>query len=60
MVSPLSFLKEVRTEIGNVSWPTKKETFRLTKVVIIISMTVGIFIGTLDFIFTNLMTFIFK
>jgi len=60
MVSPIAFLKEVRAEMNNVSWPSKKETTRLTGVVIGVSLIVAIFIGILDFLFTNLATLVLK
>jgi preprotein translocase subunit SecE len=60
MKSPLIFLKEVRAEMNNVSWPSKEETTRLTGVVIGVSLIVAIFIGILDFLFTNLMTLVLK
>lgn len=60
MKSPINFLKEVRSEINNVSWPSKKETIRLTSVVVGVSLIVAIFIGILDFLFTNLMTLALK
>jgi len=60
MKSPITFLKEVRREISNVSWPSKKETFRLTGIIVSVSLIVSIFIGVLDFIFTNLMTLALK
>ena len=60
MKSPLIFLKEVRAEMNNVSWPSKEETTRLTGVVIGVSLIVAIFIGILDFLFTNLMTLVLR
>jgi len=60
MKSPLIFLKEVRAEMNNVSWPSKQETTRLTGVVIGVSLIVAIFIGILDFLFTNLMTLVLR
>ena len=60
MKAPITFLKEVRAEMNNVSWPSKQETLRLTGVVIGISLIVAIFIGILDFLFTNLMGAILK
>jgi len=60
MKAPITFLKEVRAEMNNVSWPSKQETLRLTGVVIGISLIVAIFIGILDFLFTNLMTLVLK
>ena len=44
----------------NVSWPSREETIRLTGIVVGISLIVAIFIGALDFIFTNLMTLTLK
>jgi len=60
MKSPTVFLKEVRGEMKSVSWPSKQETTRLTGVVIGISLIVAIFIGILDFLFTNLITLVIK
>jgi len=57
---PLLFLKEVKTELSKVVWPTKKETIKLTVIVIGVSVFVGLFIGLLDFLFTNIMTIIIK
>jgi len=53
-ISPIKFLKEVKAELKQVTWPTKKEVIRLTGVVIIICLAVGVYIGILDFIFTKL------
>jgi preprotein translocase subunit SecE len=52
--TPVSFLKEVRDELKKVVWPTRDEVIRLTGVVIIISVVVGIFLGGTDFILTKL------
>ena len=35
-------------ELKKVSWPTKKETIRLTIVVIVISLIIGVYIGIID------------
>jgi len=51
-----TFLKEVRLEIKKVNWPTRKETFRYTIIVIGVSLGVAIFLGTLDFVFKTLIT----
>ena len=39
-------------EMKKVTWPTRKETTRLTIVVILISLAVAAFLGALDFIFS--------
>ena len=54
MTSPVTFIKEVKTELGKVTWPTRREAFRLTMVVIGVSVAVGIFIGALDILFIKL------
>lgn len=50
-----SFLKEVKSELGKVSWLSRQQTLRLTLVVIGVSVVVAFFIGLLDFIFTKIM-----
>jgi preprotein translocase subunit SecE len=52
--TPVSFLKEVRDELKKVVWPTRDEVIRLTGVVIIVSVGVGLFLGGTDFILTKL------
>ncbi len=49
------FLGEVRSELEKVSFPTTSEAGRLTAVVIIISLVVGIYLGGADFLFTKLL-----
>lgn len=53
MISPITFLKETQDELKKVTWPKQEEIVRLTIVVIIISVAVGLFIGLLDFIFAK-------
>jgi preprotein translocase subunit SecE len=53
--TPANFLREVRDELKKVVWPTKAEVIRLTGVVIIVSVGVGLFLGGTDFILTKLM-----
>lgn len=59
-VNPAKFLTEVKSELSKVTWPTKDEVIRLTGVVVVISLVVGIFIGSLDFIFTKIIEVIVK
>ena len=54
MTSPILFLKEVRTELSKVVWPTRKQTMRLTVIVIAISVAVGFYIGALDILFITI------
>ncbi len=50
-----TFIKEVRTELAKVTWPTRPETIRLTIIVIAISVGVGLYLGGLDMLFTQLL-----
>jgi preprotein translocase subunit SecE len=56
MATPLSFLRETRDEMKKVVWPTQTEIIRLTGIVIIVSVMVGLFIGGLDFLLTTILT----
>jgi preprotein translocase subunit SecE len=51
----INFLKESKTELKKVKWPTLKETLQYTLVVIIISLVVAIYLGGLDYIFSFLL-----
>ena len=60
MATPTAFLKETVDELKKVVWPTRQEVIRLTFVVIVISLIVGVFLGGLDFVFTNLLEIVIK
>lgn len=46
----IQYFKESREELKKVVWPTKKETFNLTLLVIIISIGVAFFLGLIDYL----------
>lgn len=60
MAKPVKFLTEVKEELTKVTWPKQNEVIRLTSIVIIVSVIVGLYIGGLDFIFTKLMELLVK
>lgn len=60
MVSPITFVQEVISELKKVTWPTREETIKLTVVVIVISVIVGAFIGGLDSLFVKVISLIIK
>lgn len=47
------YLAESIAEMKKVTWPTKKETYNYTLLVIGISLGMAIFLGVLDLIFTK-------
>jgi preprotein translocase subunit SecE len=50
-----NYVKETRAEMKHVSWPTRKQVFMFTSLVIIISIVVSLFLGLFDGIFTYLL-----
>ncbi len=51
---PFVFLKEVRTELTKVSWPSREQATRLTLIVIAATVVAAIFLGAFDLFFTKL------
>ena len=47
----LTYLRESREELQKVTWPTKKQVFQYTMLVIAISIAVALFLGGLDYLF---------
>ncbi len=43
------FLREARMELTKVKWPTRKELFASTAVVIVLTLVVAFFLGLIDF-----------
>jgi len=52
--SPVVFLKEVQEELKKVVWPTRDEVIRLTFVVMLVSLIVGLFLGGIDFVLVKI------
>jgi len=48
------YIQESYEELQKVSWPTREQTIRHTTIVIIFSLTVGVFIGLFDFVLSKL------
>jgi len=47
------FTQGIIDELKKVTWPTRKETVRLTLVVIGISLIIGLYIGIIDILLTK-------
>jgi len=54
------FLSEVRNELKRVTWPSSKEVYATTVVVILTSVFFGIYLFVLDFGLNNLAQWIFR
>lgn len=53
MTSPVAFIKQSYQELRQVTYPSKDDVIRLTVVVLIISAVVGVYIGGIDYILTE-------
>ncbi len=52
----VDFLREVRTELSKVSWPSRNELIGSTTVVIIITLILAAFTGVIDFILSIILS----
>jgi len=50
--------RETIGELKKVSWPTRKEAWRLTVMVIVVMVLTGAFLGILDWLFSRLIQLI--
>jgi preprotein translocase subunit SecE len=55
-----TFLTEVRNELKRVTWPSRKEVYATTVVVIITSIFFGVYLWLVDLGFGQIVTWIFK
>jgi preprotein translocase subunit SecE len=53
------FLSEVRNELKRVTWPTRREVYATTIVVILVSMFFGLYLWLLDIGMDRLVRWIF-
>jgi len=54
-----TFFADVIGELRKVTWPSRRDTIRLTGLVILVCVLVGAFLGALDFGFTKLVSKLF-
>ena len=52
-----TFFRETWSEYRKVVWPTRRDVVRLTTIVIILTITLGIILGGIDYGFTRLIEF---
>jgi preprotein translocase subunit SecE len=53
------FLSEVRNELKRVTWPSRKEVYATTVVVILFSVFFGLYLFTLDYGLNSIVQWIF-
>jgi len=53
-LNPAKYLREVRQEVGKVTWPTKKETFTTAGIVLLVISIAAIILMLIDQFFSFL------
>ncbi|MDE2040774.1 MAG: preprotein translocase subunit SecE [Patescibacteria group bacterium] len=59
MASVSDYIKETRTELTHVNWPSREQTVRFTTLVILVSLATAALLGLSDFVFSKLLTLLF-
>lgn len=49
----IQYLKDTRSELNHVAWPTRLQTIVYTILVILISILISLYLGFFDFLFTT-------
>ena len=57
--SRFAFVGDTISELRKVVWPTRQETTRLTVMVLIVCVIMGIVLGTIDYGFSELISKVF-
>jgi preprotein translocase subunit SecE len=47
----VSYLRETRSELRKVHWPTREEAWNLTKIVLAVTAIMALLLGVLDYLF---------
>ena len=55
-----NYLAETRVELKKVTWPNKEELKEATRVVVVASIILTIFIGVIDQILSTIIKFVFR
>lgn len=53
-----SYIKETKSELKHVSWPTRQQTIAFTAIVVGLSIFVGILLGFFDYVFAFLLKYL--
>ncbi|PIZ67008.1 preprotein translocase subunit SecE [Candidatus Roizmanbacteria bacterium CG_4_9_14_3_um_filter_33_18] len=48
MTNNPNFATDIIDELKKVTWPSRQETIRLTTIVIIVSLIIGLYVGIID------------
>ena len=48
MANPVQFLQQVRSEVGKIAWPTRREVFLTTIMVFVMAALTALFFSLVD------------
>jgi preprotein translocase subunit SecE len=57
-ISPVEFLRQVRQEVGKVTWPTRRETLQTTAMVFLMVILAALFFFVVDFLLGHAVRYI--
>ena len=55
-----TFLSEVRNELKRVTWPSRKEVYATTLVVILVSVFFAAYLASVDWVLSHIVNWIFR
>jgi len=48
----IRYLRDTRAELRKVRWPTRQEAWGLTRIVLVVTISMALFLGLLDYLFS--------
>jgi preprotein translocase subunit SecE len=54
------YIKETRAEMSHVTWPTRRQAIAYALLVVAVSVAIAAYLGLFDFVFSKLLTLLFK
>ena len=48
----IRYLRDTRAELRKVRWPTRQEAWGLTRIVLVVTVAMALFMGLLDYLFS--------
>jgi preprotein translocase subunit SecE len=55
-----NFFDDVKVELTKVTWPTRKETFATSWVVVVIIFVIALYLGACDVILAKIMRYVLR
>jgi len=56
MKKVIDFIKDIKREMGKVTWHSRKQVVKLTATVLLVSLTIGMFLQLMDIALQYILT----